>query len=195
MKKLPLLARKCQRGLTLIEMVIVVAIIGIVIGILAAAMTGSTTAAKATAKLQTANKAANNWMMLTQTAGVSSAVTSNPLLAASKTVEDIVFEGRDNVLAAQQAKYDQSKILPLSDSAAKSGSNWLVGETTVTFTGGGSATPFRVVFDKVGSEEALEMIKKYSPATTATAAGTFGPLTVAADGTAWDVTYNRTMPN
>ncbi|WP_242540276.1 type II secretion system protein [Trinickia mobilis] len=72
-----------QRGFTLLEVIVVVAILGIIAWIVAPKLFGSTDNAKALAYSTTASGLANNWRVVNQNCGTSSliassAITTNP---------------------------------------------------------------------------------------------------------------------
>lgn len=161
------LKQTLQRGFTLIELSVVIAIIGVLIAVLAPSLLGTTDSSKAQNYFSSANKIAMNWMMLTQTAGASTTVSGNPIIASGKTIEDVLFAGRTAVSATYLAAYDRSKILPLSEiGRPASPSGWEVDGARVAIAGGGT-TPLTVTFQGVPESIILLMAQKYSPTTTA----------------------------
>ncbi len=164
--------RAAQRGFTLVELMIVVAIIGVLLAVLGPSMRGTTDGPKAQNYFASASKIAANWMMLTQQAGTSTAVAGNPIIAAGKTIEDVLFEGRTAVSATYAAAYDRSKLLALTDvGRPRSGGGWEIEGAQVTVTGGGLSA-LAVTFSGVPGNIALLMVQKYQPSdTTLNAAG------------------------
>lgn len=157
-----------QKGFTLIELTVVVAIIGILIALLAPSLLGTTDGSKAQNYFATANKISMNWMMLAQTAGTSTAVSGSPLVLGGNTVEDVLFKGSDAVATQYRAAYNKSKIVPLTEIGRPSatGSGWDVDGAKVSIVGGGTS-PLSVSFAGVPDTIVLNMLQRYEPSATA----------------------------
>lgn len=167
MKRFPTISKSSQKGFTLIELGIVVAILGVLIMIMAPSLFGSTDGVKAKHLDSSAQKISNNLVMLSQTAGISTAVAGNPVIAAGYTIEDVLFLGSTAVSATYQAAYASSKVIPLSEIAQQVSSGvWAINGSTVTLSGGGTA-PLSINFACVPDTVVLQMVQKYSPGTTA----------------------------
>ena len=153
-----------QRGFTLLELVVVVAVVGVLISIFAPNLVSSKEGANAQLLLRVPSQMAQNWMLINQACGTSSAVSGSPLTNTGKTVSDILFGGSANVAAAYTNCYAQSKVLPLTEVAQPSGSSGIynVGGYTVTLTGGGTS-PLSIAYATVPDSLALLMAQKYNP--------------------------------
>lgn len=165
------LIKKTQQGFTLVELIVVVAIIGVIAGIGIPLFKDADNPSKAQALLSTAERVNQSLRQIAKSCSVSSAITSNPLPAASKTVSDVIFGGRANVAAAYQTCYDQSMVKPLTDSSepgASAGVYNVQGFAT-TLTGGGTA-PLQVGYLLVPDELVLLAAQKFNRSLSALAA-------------------------
>jgi prepilin-type N-terminal cleavage/methylation domain-containing protein len=164
------LQRGIQRGFTLLELVIVVAVIGVLIAIVAPNVTGSKDGANAALLTKTAQDAANNWMLIAQSCGTTTDAAASPVMASGKKPEDVIFGGADNVADAYKACYSQSKVLAMTDVGhPDSGGGWKVASYAVTIAGGGTQ-PIKVNYADVPDALVLLMAQKYNPALSELAA-------------------------
>ncbi len=149
-------ARKAaQRGFTLIELVVVVAVIGVLIAIVAPNITGSRDGANAQLMVRSANSIAQNWQMINQQCGTNSAVTGNPI----GDIENIIFGGT-GINATYQPCYTQSRVLPLTEVSLGSASNYTIANYPVTLAGGGTA-PLTVTYANVPDTLVLSIVQRY----------------------------------
>lgn len=155
---------KCntQQGFTLIELVVVVAIIGLLASLLAPSVIGSKDGARSELLLKTSRDFAQNWMLISQQCGTTTAVASSPIPASGKTAADVIFGGVSNVAAAYQSCYAQAKVIPMSEVAQLNGSGWTVQGYAVSIVGGGTQ-PLQTVYTGVPEELALLMAQTYNP--------------------------------
>lgn len=160
-------ARKAaQRGFTLIELVVVVAVIGVLIAIVAPNITGSRDGANAQLMVRSANSIAQNWQMINQQCGTNSAVTGNPI----GDIEDIIFAGT-GIAATYQPCYTQSRVLPLTEISLASGTGYSIANYPVTISGGGTV-PLEVSFANVPDTLVLSIVQRFnSNVSTLNAAG------------------------
>jgi len=164
------LRRSVQRGFTLLELVIVVAIIGVLIALVAPNVTGSKDGANAQLLTKTAQDIANNWMLIAQSCGTTTDAAASPVMATGKTVADVIFGGVANVAAAYTTCYNQSKVLPMVDVGQPvSGGGWKVAGYTTTITGGGTQS-LQIKYSGVPDALVLLMAQKYNPSLSALAA-------------------------
>lgn len=162
--------RKCNKGFTLIELIVVVVVVGILSAVFAPTVLGSKDGADSMKLLRMSQSATNNWMMIAQACGTTSDTASSPVPAAGKTVADVLFGGSSNVAAAYQTCYGQSHVLPLTElGQPKSGGGWNVSGYTTTFAGGGTA-PMQTVIATVPDSLVLTMAQKYTPTLSSLAA-------------------------
>lgn len=154
-----------QRGFTLIELVVVVAVIGVLIAIVAPNITGSRDGANAQLMVRSANSIAQNWQMIHQQCGTNSAVTGN----AVGDIEDIIFAGT-GVNATYQACYTQARVLPLTEISVSTGTGFRIANYPVTITGGGTA-PLSVTYADVPETLVLSIVQRYDSSVGALPAG------------------------
>jgi len=171
----PAMKRRVQRGFTLIEALVVLVLIGIVAAVASPKILATVNSGKATKMLDIAESGAAAWQNLTMKAGVTTAVTGNPIPAASNTIEDVLFVGGTTTVATTyQPAYTASKIQPMNQSIVKSGTNFVVTGTSnvnVTVTGGGT-NPLVFTFANVPEEILLEAVDSVQPGQTLTKDGT-----------------------
>lgn len=167
-----------QRGFTLIELVVVVAILGVLIAIVAPNVIGTKDGANAQLLIKTSQNISTNWSLLNQACGTSTGISSNPLADAAKAPEDVIFAGAAAVSAIYKNCYAQSKILALSEVAQPGASGaFNVAGYEVSFAGGGN-DPMEITYAKVPENLILLIAQKYDPKFTSTdlqaAGGTVG---------------------
>jgi len=159
-----------QRGFTLLELVVVVAIIGVLIAIVAPNVTGSKDGANAMLLTKTAQDIANQWMLIAQSCGTTTDTASSPVKATGKTAADVIFGGEANVAAAYKTCYKQSKVIPMADvGQPAAGGGWKVAGYTTTISGGGTQ-PLKIEYANVPDALVLLMAQKYNPSLDALAA-------------------------
>lgn len=163
--------RRTAHGFTLIELVVVIAVIGILVALAAPKLGDFGKSARATKMNSAAFSIAQNWTLVTSKCGVTSAAASNPLLVASKTAEDVIFEGAAAVAASHQACYAASKVVPLTALAepGAAAGTYNVAGYGATLAGGGT-TPLEVRYAGVPDEVTLPLVQNYQPQLTALAA-------------------------
>lgn len=165
-----------QRGFTLIELIVVVAVLGVLIAIVAPNLVGSRDPASARLMAKTATDMARNWSLITQSAGVSTAITGSPLLGTGKTAMDLLCGGETTaaVPAGFQSAYRAARVMPLNEVCRLDGTNWVVDRYTVTLSGGGMTSgvpnPIQVAFANVPDEIVLLLAQQFNPSLTALAA-------------------------
>lgn len=159
------IGKAAQKGFTLIELVVVVAVIGVLIAIVAPSITGSRDGANAQLLVRSANSIAQNWQMINQQCGTNSAVATSPI----GDMEDVVFGGT-GINAAYQACYTQSRVLPLTEISLGSGSNYSIANYPVTISGGGTA-PLSVTYSNVPDTLVLNIVQRYDNTADTLAAG------------------------
>lgn len=172
-----------QRGFTLIELVVVVAILGTIIMVLAPSVTGTQTGSKATLISRVVDATAQNWQLLANQAGLTTAISNNAIAAtpSSTGVAEVLYSGSSRVSSTYAAAYAASGIKALDTMVTPSGSTYLLAGTTniqITLTGGGTA-PLAIAFSNVPSEIALNLVQRIAPTTTAlaTTSTTVGTIT------------------
>ena len=157
--------KAAQKGFTLIELVVVVAVIGVLIAIVAPSITGSRDGANAQLLVRSANSIAQNWQMINQQCGTNSAVATSPI----GDMEDVVFAGT-GINAAYQPCYTQSRVLPLTEISLSSGTGYSIANYPVTITGGGTV-PLSVTYSNVPDTLVLNIVQRYDSNVSALAAG------------------------
>lgn len=130
--------RRMSRGFTLVELITVVAIIVVLMILLLPKLLGNTNEARAALLTRTATSMVQNVKLITDRCGAGSQVAGNVIPAAGRSMADVLFEGENAVAASKKACYKQASVLPMRDSAARSGANWEVSGFPVTVTGGGT---------------------------------------------------------
>jgi len=157
--------RGVQRGFTLIELVVVVAVIGVLIAIVAPNITGSRDGANAQLMVRSANSIAQNWQMIHQQCGTNSAVVGNPV----GNIQDIIFAGT-GINAAYQACYNQARVLPLTEISVSTGAGFRIANYPVTLSGGGSQ-PLSVAYADVPETLVLSIVQRYDSSVETLPAG------------------------
>ncbi len=182
-------ARKTvQRGFTLIELVVVVAILGVIIMIVAPGITGSRDGANAQLMVRAANSIAQNWQMINQQCGTNSAVAGNPV----GDIEDVIFAGT-GINPTYQPCYTQSRVLPLTEISLGGSSTYTIANYPVTLAGGGTV-PLTVTFANVPDMLVLSIVQRYdNTVDSLNAAGiSTGPYTYGTpSGGARSITINK----
>lgn len=166
-----------QGGFTLLELVVVVLIIGILALVVGPKFGGNvTSSAKGVALYEAANKLTQNWSVLATNAGTSTIIASSPLLAASKTAEDVLIGGSANVATAYQSAWTTSGLIPLTDLAQGASGAYKIAGYPFTLTGGGNGNTLNVTYTGVPDEIVQQVVAKYgSQVTTLAASDTTHP--------------------
>lgn len=151
---------KQQRGMTLIEMMAVIAVVGILIALVALAMRDSADGARAKLNLRVATNIVSTIKQVANSCGTSTSATASPIPASGRTMLDVVFMGQTAVLPAHQACYGTAGVRPPRESVTKNGSSWQVGTQPISITGGAGQV-YAVQFQGVQEETALAMAKTY----------------------------------
>ena len=167
------IARRIQRGFTLIELFVVVGILGVLIAVVAPNVLGSKDGANAQLMLKAATAVGNNWSLINQSCATTTAVTGSliPATVGAMTVADVVFGGRTNVLPAYQNCFDQSKVMALTELSQPGAAvhKYNVAGYDVSLAGGGAA-PLQIIYTAVPDSLTLLMAQKYNPTLSALAA-------------------------
>jgi MSHA pilin protein MshA len=159
-----------QKGMTLIELIIVVVILGILAVVIAAQFTsGTTNSAKAAAIYEGAQKMGTNWTLINQFCGKSTTISGNPIPAAGKTALDVLLHGDTTVNATYATCYGQSNVKSLNMIAQGADGAETIEGFGVTLSGGG-ASMLNVSYATVPDEIVLKLVQKYGSGVTALAA-------------------------
>ena len=167
---------KKQKGFTLIELMVVVAILGIIAVVVMSAMTGSTTPANAQAIRSSATELARAVGYLNVNLGTGlDTSTSSVLTGTSDDLMDVLVKGSSAVTSAYQTQYNQLNMRPLEGKLVASGSSYKLGNYTVAFTtascpSGRVCVTYTPVEDEVVQSLAQKLGETY--ATTANTTGT-----------------------
>ena len=162
-KKFQKITAAAQRGFTLIELVVVVAILGVLIAIVAPNVIGTKDGANAQLLIKTAQNISTNWSLLNQSCGTSSAISGHPLNDGTNTLEDVIFTGPTKVNSTYENCYKQSKILALTEVAQPGAAGkYNVAGYAVSFAGGGNAA-MEITYAKVPENVILLIAQKYDP--------------------------------
>ena len=159
-----------QRGFTLLELVVVVAVVSVLISIFAPNLVSSKEGANAQMMLKVPRQVADSWSLINQACNTPTAISSSPIPEASKTVSDVLFGGVANVAAAYSTCYSLAKVIPLADVGQPSGTAgvYSVAGYQMTLAGGGTS-PLSVAYASVPDSLALVMAQKYNPSLSALA--------------------------
>lgn len=159
-----------QKGFTLIELVVVVAIIGVLILLVVPNIAGSRDASVASLLLRTAQNAGDNWWLLNQECGTTTRIPDDNFthpVTGEMGAEDVVFGGRRYTTEWGSICYERAKIRPLADAGQSLGdSSWAVGNYGVSFSGGVSS-PIYVTYFNVPDNIVRIMAQKYNPTLSA----------------------------
>lgn len=167
------LMKSAQKGFTLIELVVVVAVLGILIAIVAPGITGSRDGANSQLLVRSANSIAQNWQMIAQQCGTPTQVSGSPI----GTLTDVIFTGATAVNATYQSCYTQTRVLPLTEvSLSQGGGVYTIAGYPVTVTGGGTS-PLLVTFANVPDTLVLSVAQRFNSGITVlpATADTTGP--------------------
>lgn len=160
-------AKRCvQRGFTLIELAVVVAILGVLIVMLAPSVLGSKSSATANLLTKSAQSIADNWILVAQSCGTTTDAAASPVILSGKSMGDVIFGGSANVDTNYTSCYSQARVLAMSDVGQPKSGGWTVSNFTVTFSGGGTA-PLQTTYANVPDDIVLIMAQKYTPSLAA----------------------------
>lgn len=164
-----------EKGFTLIELVVVVAVIGLLIALVAPNVAGSRDGATGKTLTRLSQKMTDNWTIINQTCGTTTDVANSPVTGSDATNTLKLLLGGTNtaaggydVPAAYDACYSQAKVLPLTDSAQWSGSAWTVAGFAPTVTW--STGMMKVTFASVPDSLVLNVAQQYNPSLASLAA-------------------------
>ena len=111
-----------QKGFTLIELTIVIAILGIVMAIVVNAVRGSSDSANATAITSSSTQLAKAIGYIHAQLGTGLSATANAITnPAGGNMMPVLMEGRSAVLAAYQPRFDQIQMRPLGSDYKRTG--------------------------------------------------------------------------
>lgn len=185
--------RRAQAGFSLPEIIVVVVILGILAAIVARSLGGSTDKTNATALIRMSQKLTDNWSMIAQTCGTTTDVDASPITTTADNALLLLIGGNGDassgafaVPTAYVSCYQQSKVLPLTDSAQWNGSEWRVSgyEPTLAWDDTTGQPTLIVTYDNVPNAIAVATIQHFVPSVT-TVNDTFSsPSITIATGTA-----------
>ncbi len=167
---------KTQKGFTLIELMVVVAILGIIAVVVMSAMTGSTTPANAQAIRSSATELARavGYINVNLGTGLDTS-TSSVLTGATDDLMDVLVNGSSVVTSAYKPQFDQLNMRPLEGKIVANGTTYKLGNYTVAFTtascpSGRVCVTYTPVEDDVVKSLAQKLGENYT--TAANTAGT-----------------------
>lgn len=160
-----------QKGFTLIELAVVVAVLGILLAMLAPSILGSKDSSNANLLLKTAQDGANSWTLVAQSCGTTTDVVNSPVPATpgAAGAAAVIFGGSANVAAAYQNCYNQAHVRAMADVGQSSGSGYKVGGYTLALSGGGTV-PMEFQYAGLPDALVLMMAQKYTPSLSTLAA-------------------------
>lgn len=179
-----------QRGFTLIELIVVLAVVGIISYLAVPSLLGSTDSARAETLRDTATKFATTWQTINQACGTSKDVTSSVTTAGTAGAAlDLVFRGT-GLAAAYSGCYATAGVRPLVELAKGTGGAYTVRDYSVSVSGGGtSSSPLEMTFTGVPVGTALPLYQRLS---SASGAATATAMPTTADTT--DISFRFTAP-
>ncbi len=167
---------KTQKGFTLIELMVVVAILGIIAVVVMSAMTGSTAPANAQAIRSSATELARAVGYLNVNLGTGlDTSTSSVLTGTSDDLMDVLVKGDSVVSTTYRTQFNQLNMRPLEGKIVANGATYKLGNYTVGFTtascpSGRVCVTYTPVEDEVVQSLAQKLGETY--ATTANTTGT-----------------------
>lgn len=163
---------KKHAGFTLIELIIVVVLIAILGAIFLPSISDTSKGAKATRIKESVADISQNWLLMNNKCGTTSAiVASHPIAASGSAIEDVLFQGLSAVHADKQACYKASKVVPLAELAEKptAATKYSIMGYELTLGGGGTA-PLTATLADVPDDIVLPLIQIFDSSTTALSA-------------------------